>query len=79
MPGRSAVQGKRPSGTNAHLAALNTRLHRAVYESSHRIKNQLQILAATVDMALMDGRDLIPAQEFRRLSAQIRTLSVRKN
>lgn len=60
----------------AQINALNTRLHRAVYESSHRIKNQLQILAATVDIILMNGENLIAADEFRRIGTQIRTLSV---
>lgn len=59
----------------AQVVMLNNRLHRAVYESSHRIKNHLQTLAATVDMALLDGRPFIPADELHRLGAQIRTLS----
>ena len=58
------------------VAALNERLHQAVYESSHRLKNHLQILAATVDMATMGSRGLIPAQEVERLGTQIRALSV---
>jgi two-component sensor histidine kinase len=58
------------------IAELNSRLHRAIYESSHRIKNHLQILAATVDIALMDAGDLIPSDQFRRVGAQIRTLSM---
>lgn len=59
----------------AEIAMLNARLHRAVYESSHRIKNHLQILATTLDMALMGGREQISADVLRRLGTQIRTLS----
>lgn len=59
----------------AEIAALNERLHRSIYESSHRIKNQLQILASVVDLQLMEGREMIPAGEFRRLATQIRTVS----
>jgi PAS domain S-box-containing protein len=58
------------------VAQLNERLHRAVGESSHRIKNQLQILAATVDMAVLEGRDAIPAAEVVRIGTQIRTLAL---
>ena len=59
----------------SEIEALNTRLHQAVFESSHRIKNSLQVLAAMVDLQLMEDTDQIPAEEFRRLSSQIRTLS----
>ena len=58
------------------VAALNERLHQAVYESSHRLKNHLQILAATVDMATMGNRKLVPVVEVDRLGTQIRALSV---
>ena len=58
------------------IISLNTRLHLTVYESSHRIKNQFQTLAATVDMALLDGGEEVPAAALRRVGAQIRTLSV---
>ena len=60
----------------AQITLLNSRLHRAIYESSHRIKNQLQILASTVDLALLYGNDFISADQFQRLGAQIQTLSV---
>ncbi|MEP6756470.1 MAG: PAS domain S-box protein [Chthonomonadales bacterium] len=60
----------------AQVLVLNSRMHRAVYESTHRIKNHLQILTATVDMALLNRDELIPADEFRRLGIQIQTLSV---
>lgn len=59
----------------AEIAALNTRLHRAVYEASHRIKNHLQMLASTVDMHLMSGRQRISTDQLRQLSAQIRTIA----
>ena len=60
----------------AEIAALSERFHQAVYESSHRLKNHLQILAATVDMATMGNRKVIPAAEVERLGGQIRALSV---
>lgn len=62
--------------TEHDLRETSGRLHRAIYESSHRIKNQLQLLSATVDMTLLDGDALIPAGAVKRLGAQIRMLSV---
>jgi PAS domain S-box-containing protein len=53
------------------VARLNERLHRAVFESSHRLKNQLQVLTATADMVLMDGQTLVSVEELRRLRSQI--------
>jgi PAS domain S-box-containing protein len=57
------------------IADLNRRLHRSVYESSHRIKNHLQFLAAIADLALMDGSELVPAAQVRRLGTQARMLA----
>lgn len=57
------------------IEQLNERLHRSVYESSHRIKNQLQILAATADLILMDETEVVSAEEVRRLLAQIRAIA----
>jgi PAS domain S-box-containing protein len=57
------------------IGELNARLHRAVYESSHRIKNQLQVLSATADMVLLDGQDMVPAEELRRLRSQIAAIA----
>ncbi|HZT44275.1 MAG TPA: GAF domain-containing protein [Chthonomonadaceae bacterium] len=59
----------------AEIAALNARLHRSVYESSHRIKNHLQALASLVDVQLLEGRQRISADHLRQLSAQIRTIA----
>lgn len=53
------------------IARLNARLHRAIYEASHRIKNQLQLLSATTDMVLMDNPKEVPVRVLRRLHAQI--------
>lgn len=58
------------------IETLNRQLHRAVYESSHRIKNHLQVLAAMVDIATMDGTETIPTEQFRKLGASIRALSI---
>lgn len=62
----------------AEIVLLNERLHRAIYEASHRIKNQLQVLAATADIVLMENENstTVPADSVRRLRTQITALAV---
>lgn len=60
----------------AEVERLNERLHRAVYESSHRIKNQLQALRATVDIQLLSlTGDRVPIEALHRIGTQIETLA----
>ena len=58
-------------------AAEMIQLRRAVREAHHRIKNHLQALASLVDIQLMAGQEMIPAEEFRRIGIHIRTLATR--
>jgi two-component sensor histidine kinase len=57
------------------IEELNRRLQRAMTETHHRVKNNLQTIAAIVDMRLMDEEESIPAEEIHRLGSQIRTLA----
>ncbi|HZO91631.1 MAG TPA: PAS domain-containing protein [Chthonomonadaceae bacterium] len=57
------------------LAALNERLKRAMVETHHRVKNNLQALASMVDMLAMDEAPTIPMTELHRLNSYIRTLA----
>ena len=57
------------------IEGLNLRLQRAMTETHHRVKNNLQTIAAIVDMRLMDEEDTIPVEEIHRLGSQIRTLA----
>ena len=57
------------------IEALNKRLQQGMKETHHRVKNNLQIIAAMVDMQAMEATDSIPVEEFRRLGTQIRTLA----
>src|SRR5579871_5554874 len=54
----------------AHIEALNERLQRAMIETHHRVKNNLQIIAAFVDMQAMEETETLPTEEFRRLGKQ---------
>jgi PAS domain S-box-containing protein len=54
---------------------LNTRLRRAMTETHHRVKNNLQIISAMVDMQLMSGDTTISAEEFQRIGTHVRTLA----
>ena len=57
------------------IEALNARLQQGMKETHHRVKNNLQIIAAMVDMQAIEAVDSIPVEEFRRLGTQIRTLA----
>ncbi len=57
------------------LQVLNHRLQEAIREANHRVLNNLQIVAALIDMQLMDRREMISAKELVRLAAQIDTLA----
>jgi len=59
----------------AEVADLNARLRRAMTETHHRVKNNLQIISAMVDMQLMNDEATISAEEFRRLGSHVRTLA----
>jgi two-component sensor histidine kinase len=59
----------------SEIETLNARLRRAMTETHHRVKNNLQIISAMVDMQLMNGEASIPADEFKRLGSHIRALA----
>jgi PAS domain S-box-containing protein len=59
----------------AEILELNARLQRAMAESDHRIKNNLQILASFVDMQRMNSGATVPVSELERLSQHIHTLA----
>ncbi len=57
------------------IEELNERLQRAMTETHHRVKNNLQIIAAMVDMRLMDGEKMVPASELERIGEHTRALA----
>ncbi len=57
------------------IEQLNARLRLAMAETHHRVKNNLQVIAALVDMKLMHAEELIPSSELRRIGEHIRSLA----
>ena len=65
----------------AEIEVLNQRLTRAMQETHHRVKNNLQIVGAIIDMQFLEHRHsrTLPIEELQRLSHHIQTLSVVHN
>jgi two-component sensor histidine kinase len=73
---QEAERARREAERNhAEIAALNERLQRAMTETHHRVKNNLQIIAAMVDMRAMEDAETVPTAEFRQLGSHIRVLA----
>lgn len=58
------------------IEALNVRLKRAMAETHHRVKNNLQMIAGLVDMELMDHPESVPSDAIARLGSHVRTLAM---
>ncbi len=60
----------------SEIESLNNRLKRAMTETHHRVKNNLQIIAAMIDMQGTTSEPAVSISEFARLSSSVRALSV---
>jgi len=58
------------------IEALNAQLRDAMTEIHHRVKNNLQVIAAMLDIQMMEYEEALPISEAKRLAEQIRTLSI---
>ncbi len=44
-------------------------------ETHHRVRNNLQMIAAIADMQVMEGGDTIPTEEVQRIASQVQALA----
>ena len=59
----------------AHIESLNERLRRSMTETHHRVKNSLQMIAAMIDMHLMEAGATLPVTDIYQLGLQVRALA----
>jgi PAS domain S-box-containing protein len=60
----------------AEIRALNSRLQRAITETHHRVKNNLQLVSGLIDMHRQSGRETMSGEEMDHLSQNVRALGV---
>lgn len=61
---------------NREIESLNQRLRQSITETHHRVKNNLQLISALIDMQRGADTETVPMSEFVRLGANVRALGV---
>jgi two-component sensor histidine kinase len=61
---------------SARTEARNQRLEHAMRETNHRVRNELQTLAALLDMQVMSHRESVPVRELNQIRTHISTLAI---
>lgn len=61
------------------IERLNQRLKKAMFETHHRVKNNLQIIAAMLDMQIMDNPHSVDTSELKQLATHIHVMAVVHN
>jgi PAS domain S-box-containing protein len=62
----------------AEVEALNIRLRHAMRETHHRVKNNLQVISAMIEMQMLEhrGEKSIPLEDYSQLKTHIHTLAI---
>ena len=56
------------------IEQLNVRLRRSMAETHHRVKNNLQVISALLELPTMDGQESVPASELTRMAHHVQSL-----
>ena len=59
----------------AEVETLNTRLQRAMQETHHRVKNNLQVVSALAEMQMEPGQPTVPTTAIARIGTHVRALA----
>jgi PAS domain S-box-containing protein len=70
-----SAQSARIAKAQVETLALNARLRRAMAETHHRVKNNLQMIAAMIDIQLMEATDTVPTSVVMRFGTQVQALA----
>lgn len=62
----------------AEIEALNDRLRRAMRETHHRVKNNLQVISAMIEMQMLEyrGQKTVPLEDYTQLKTHVHTLAI---
>jgi PAS domain S-box-containing protein len=60
---------------NERMGELNVRLQRAMQETHHRVKNNLQGIYALIELQIDDDSPTVPTSALHRVGSQVRTLA----
>jgi PAS domain S-box-containing protein len=58
------------------IESLNVRLQRAMSETHHRVKNNLQVIMALLNMETMEHAEAVPATNIKEIAQHVQALSV---
>ena len=70
----AAAATKEAERQQAYIEMLNQRLRRAMTETHHRVKNNLQIILAMIDMQVIENPEKVDTENVQRLGMHVRIL-----